>query len=61
MTGGRQEHNRRAGTENLPAIVGLGVAADLARRAGSRPRPRTRRALRDRLEQRILARVPGTT
>ena len=32
MTGGRQERNRRAGTENVPALVGLGVAAEVARR-----------------------------
>jgi cysteine desulfurase len=31
MTGGRQERSRRAGTENVPALVGLGVAADLIR------------------------------
>ena len=35
-TGGRQERNRRAGTENVPAIVGAGVAADLAALAGRR-------------------------
>ena len=31
MTGGRQERNRRAGTENVPAHRGLGVAARIAR------------------------------
>ncbi len=30
VTGGKQERNRRAGTENVPALVGLGVAADVA-------------------------------
>ncbi len=59
VTGGRQERSRRAGTENTPGIVGLGVAADLAREdLGSSSARMT--ALRDRLEREVLARVPGT-
>jgi cysteine desulfurase len=59
LTGGRQERNRRAGTENLPGIVGLGVAATLA--SGEREHEGDRlERLRDRLEQGILERVPGT-
>jgi cysteine desulfurase len=55
-TGGRQERNRRAGTENVPAIVGLGVAADLAAsRTGEAAAAVA--ALRDRLEAGILAQV----
>ena len=30
LTGGKHERNRRAGTENVPALVGFGVAARLA-------------------------------
>jgi cysteine desulfurase len=59
VTGGKHERNRRAGTENVPAIVGLGVAAQLA--AGKLAAEATRAAaLRDRLEEGILAAVPGT-
>jgi cysteine desulfurase len=58
-TGGRQERNRRAGTENTPGIVGMGVAAGLARRHLAVEGPRLA-ALRDRLEQGILAAVPRT-
>lgn len=56
-TGGRQERNRRAGTENVPAIVGLGVAARLAAAKLAREAARLR-ALRDRLESSLLDRVP---
>ncbi len=59
LTGGRQERNRRAGTENVPGIAGLGVAATLARQAMAEAAPRLA-ALRDRLERGILDRVPGT-
>jgi cysteine desulfurase len=59
MTGGRQERNRRAGTENVPALIGLGVAADLARRKMESEGPRLA-ALRDRLEAGILSTISGT-
>ncbi len=59
MTGGRQERNRRAGTENVPAIVGLGVAARIAVAQLDAEGARIG-TLRDRLETGVLARVPGT-
>ena len=60
MTGGKHERNRRAGTENVPAIAGLGVAARLAREKIGGEATQIA-ALRDRLEQKILATVPGTS
>ena len=59
MTGGKQERNRRAGTENVPAIVGLGAAAQLALDKDPDDTNRVA-ALRDRLERGILAGVSGT-
>ncbi len=59
MTGGRQERSRRAGTENVPALVGLGVAARLALAALDAYQLRMG-ALRDRLESGVLRDVPHT-
>lgn len=55
--GGHHERDRRAGTENLPGIVGLGTAARLAREELN-TRAAHLGALRDRLETGILAAVP---
>lgn len=57
IRGGRQERARRAGTENVPAIVGLGKAADLA--LARLAENRLVAGLRDRLERTILATVDG--
>ena len=58
-TGGRQERNRRGGTENVPGIVGMGVAARLARESLSTAVSIA--SLRDRLENGILTAVAGTS
>jgi len=55
--GGDHEKGRRPGTENVPAIVGLGKAAELAHREMAESAPRIAR-LRDRLEAGILELVP---
>ncbi|MFP4244290.1 MAG: cysteine desulfurase NifS [Ectothiorhodospira sp.] len=57
LRGGHQERGRRAGTENVPGIVGLGRAAELAQTHRSGEQGRVR-ALRDRLEQGLLAQIP---
>jgi len=59
LSGGKQERNRRAGTENVPGIVGMGAAAALARGKMAEDAAR-QAALRDRLEEGILQGVPGT-
>jgi cysteine desulfurase len=59
ILGGAQEAGQRAGTENLPAIAGMGVAADLLRVEG--PAEAARLAdLRDRLVVGVLERVART-
>ncbi len=60
LHGGPQERQRRAGTENVPGIVGLGCAADLARAWLASDGPRDLQSLRDRLEQTLLRSLPGT-
>ena len=56
LIGGPQERGRRGGTENVPGIVGMGKAAELARVA-LRDMPRVA-AMRDRLEREIVRAVP---
>ena len=58
LTGGRQERNRRAGTENVAGIAGLGVAAQVAVDKLNGETSRLGR-LRDRLESEILCNVSG--
>ena len=57
LYGGRHERSRRAGTENVPGIVALGKAAELVRQALDAGGDQRVAALRDRLEQEILAQV----
>jgi cysteine desulfurase len=59
LTGGKHERNRRAGTENTPAIAGMAVAARQAAQKLDTEAVRLSQ-LRDRLEEGILASVPGT-
>jgi cysteine desulfurase len=58
VLGGPQERGRRGGTENVPGIVGMGKAAELALEA--LPQMARVAALRDRLERGILTAIPQT-
>ena len=58
VLGGHQERGRRAGTENLPGIAGLGAALEAAAARREEEMARVGR-LRDRLEAGLLASVPG--
>jgi cysteine desulfurase len=57
IMGGHQERGRRAGTENVPYIVGLGRACDLATAHIGEENERVK-AMRDRLENELLSRCP---
>lgn len=59
LIGGHQEKGRRAGTENVPYIIGFGKACELAGKDLER-RMAGVAALRDRLEKELLARCPDT-
>ncbi|HEY7088097.1 MAG TPA: cysteine desulfurase NifS [Tepidisphaeraceae bacterium] len=58
LVGGPQERGRRGGTENVPGIVGMGKAAQLARE--HLPEMSRVAQLRDRLEQSVLSSIPET-
>jgi cysteine desulfurase len=57
--GGGHEHGLRAGTENVPYIVGLGAAAELAAQRLQNGAHAEIRALRDRLHATLADRIPG--
>jgi cysteine desulfurase len=57
MLGGHQEGGRRAGTENVPGIIGLGKACELAMRNFDQENKKVK-SLRDKLEKGILTKCP---
>ena len=59
LIGGHQEHGRRGGTENIPSIIGLGKACELAGEHLIEENTKVH-ALRDRLEKGLLEKVPRT-
>ena len=60
LYGGSHERSRRAGTENVPGIVALGKAAEIAKQALDRGDLVQMAAMRDRIEQQILTEVEAT-
>jgi cysteine desulfurase len=59
LIGGHQEKGRRGGTENVPYIIGLGKACELAKKHLEEENTRVK-ALRDYLEAKILEKIPNT-
>jgi cysteine desulfurase len=59
LIGGHQEKGRRGGTENVPYIIGLGKASELAKAHLGEENTRVK-ALRDYLEMKILEKIPNT-
>jgi cysteine desulfurase len=59
--GGHQERGRRAGTENLPALVGMGAAAERAALRLAAREPARIAALGDALLARLVRALPGTS
>ncbi|HUF63718.1 MAG TPA: aminotransferase class V-fold PLP-dependent enzyme [Verrucomicrobiales bacterium] len=59
ITGGAQENGRRGGTENVPGIVGLGKAAELARLRLEAGESQRLRNLRDRFEGQLMRELDG--
>ncbi len=58
IKGGHQERGRRAGTENVPYIIGIGKACELAKASLEKERTSVA-SLRDRLQSGLLAAIPG--
>ena len=61
VTGGGQERGMRAGTENVPGIVGFAKAVELSLKRLYQGEPARVARLRDRLEEGILALIPGSS
>lgn len=59
LLGGHQEKGRRAGTENVASIIGLGKACRLAKNHLQEENERVRQ-LRDKLEKELITRIPNT-
>jgi cysteine desulfurase len=59
LIGGHQEKGRRGGTENVPYIIGLGKACELAKKHLDEENTKVK-ALRDYLEAKVLEKIPNT-